>query len=1041
MHFLIKGIAASALLASLAYFEFGKTQPQTATAQLDNRSRPRLAAADLSTAPSTGEGRYDLRSRKILTQVILLIKESYVDPARIKPYEMLLAALDYVEKTVPEILVDEAGAPHRVRIAVGTAEREFDLTINYPWEIGYKLRDVFEFIQDNINPEQDLKDIEYAAVNGMLSTLDPHSILLKPENFEDMKMATKGEFGGLGISIAIRDGALTIISPMDGTPASRAGLRALDKIVQIGEESTINMGIDEAVQRLRGKAGTKVQISVLRSGWTESKKFTLTRAIIKIESVTSELLSGGVGYIKIKSFQQNTFDDLYSHLGKLKQKTQNKLKGLVLDLRNNPGGLLDQAILISDLFIAHGPLVITVGEGNKKREEKDATAAGTETELPLVTLINGGSASASEIVSGALKNHNRSVVVGQQSFGKGSVQVLYDFKDQSALKLTIAQYLTPGDISIQSVGITPDVLLYPGLIDKSGINFFSHAELTREKDLDKHLDRQNQNTGLTDAPPTETITYLLDKKPDEPQESEAEDQSVDPNKFVEDFEIKFAKEVLARAVTADRRRMLENAAPFFKKQEKEVEDKISKAMSAVGVDWTAGKPLKADTQQLEVAIEFTTPSSPSGGVASKSNRVKAGDEITIRGTVRNTGSEPLHRVYGITTSDNPMFDKREFVFGKIDPGQTRTWQMPLKIPKDTYARVDEVKLKLEGISSAQGTGRAVVTIDELARPHFSYRWQLKDDKAPGNGDGVLDAGEDVEMHVLVRNQGNGAAQDAYVTLKNMAGENIYIEQGRAKLGTLAPNEEKAVVLKFAAKHAGDKPAELKLGVVDFALGEQLSEKLTFDLNASKHPARAEAKKPFFKINADNTRVLAAAAAKVDTLAEAKTASVFKATGLYKTEQGEFVSVSWGENRFGFVPANSGEWVASDKGPKKVSDVFAHSSPDIKIMDGVRGTRTATSTVALKGHATSTRPMRDVFIFVNDQKVFFKSAAQASQDEGVFKQPFDVQLPLKVGTNTVKVFAREDEDTAAVQTFVLFREGEASVAQVSPEANPLRRTTH
>lgn len=1029
MHILFKSIAVSGLLATLAYFEFGATQQVAPQAQSDSHHRPRLAAAaEISASASSdrgGENRYDLRSRRILTQVILLIKENYVDPSRIKPYDMLLAALDYVEKTVPEILVDESGAPHRVKVAVGTAEREFDLTINYPWEIGYKLRDVFEFIQDNVSQEQDLKDIEYAAVNGMLSTLDPHSILLKPENFEDMKLATKGEFGGLGISIAIRDGALTIISPMDGTPAARAGLKALDKIVQIGEESTVNMGIDEAVQRLRGKPGTKVSISVLRTGWTEHKKYTMTRAIIKIESVTSEMLSGNVGYIKIKSFQQNTFDDLYSHLGKLKQKTNNKLKGLVLDLRNNPGGLLDQAILVSDLFIAHGPLVITVGEGNKKREEKDATAAGTETELPIATLINGGSASASEIVSGALKNHNRSVVIGQPSFGKGSVQVLYDFKDQSALKLTIAQYLTPGDISIQSVGITPDIALYPGLIDKTGISFFSHAELTREKDLDKHLDRQNANTGLTDAPPTETITYLIDKKSEEPEgEAEAE-PAADPNRFTEDFEIKFAKEVVSRAVTADRRRMIENAAPFFKKQEKEVEEKIAKAMGVVGVDWAAGKVAAAEAP-VEVSIGMLPPNSKT-----PSSRIKAGEEVMVQATVKNTGTETLFRVYGVTTSDNPMFDKREFVFGKVDPGQTRTWQMPIKVPKDTYARVDEVKLKLEGITSKSSTGRTVVTIDELPRPHFAYRWQLRDDKAGGNGDGVLDPGEEVEMTVVVRNQGTGTAQDAHVSLKNLAGEAIYIDQGRAKIGTLAPNEEREVSLRFSAKHASDKPAELKLGVVDFALGEQLSEKLLFDLNEGKRGAKVDPKKPFAKITADNTAVLAAARSTSDVVGQVRTGNVFKATSVFRTDKGDYVQVAWDKARIGYVPATSVEWVSADKGPKKVSDVFAHSSPDIKIGDGVRGTRTTTATVGLKGVATSQRAMRDVFIFVNDQKVYFKSASAAHKSEdGQFKQAFDLQLPLKVGTNTVKVFAREDEDTAAIQTFVLFREGETPVAQVS-----------
>ena len=290
-------------------------------------------------------------------------------------------------------MVNDAEAPSRITVSVGNVQQAFDLGgLDQLWEVTMGAA--------GTSSASYRRASQIPLSVGTLSTLPstacsprwtPTPCSSSPRALTRVKLSTKGEFGGLGIVISIRDGALTVISPIEGTPASKAGLKAKDRIVKIGEESTINMALDEAVQRLRGKPGSKVAIGIQRKGWTEARKFTLARAVIKIESVTSELLPDGVGYIKIKSFQGNTFDDLQSHLEKLKGKNANtEIKGLVLDLRNNPGGLLDQAILVSDRFIERGPLVITVGEGNRKREVKNAHYSGTESAYPIAVLLNGG---------------------------------------------------------------------------------------------------------------------------------------------------------------------------------------------------------------------------------------------------------------------------------------------------------------------------------------------------------------------------------------------------------------------------------------------------------------------------------------------------------------------------------------------------------------------------------------------------------------------------------------------------------------------------
>ncbi len=370
---------------------------------------------------------------------------------------MLGAALDAVERTVAEVMIEGDEKSPKIQVTVGSATKSFDITnVDSLWKMTFTLRDIFDFLVKHlVSHDQDQREIEWAAINGMLSTLDPHSILLKPDYFKEMKLQTKGEFGGLGFVIQMNEGNLTVMKVLKNTPASRMSIKPKDVIMQIGEESTVNMDLNDAVSRLRGKPDSKVTITVGRAGWPEPRALTLTRAIIAIESVESRLLPEGVGYIKLKTFQGNSARDIENALLALKAKNGAELKGLVLDLRGNPGGLLEQAIQVSDLFVSEGTIVTT--QTGNSREVKRAHSEGTYGDIPLAVLVNSGSASASEIVAGALKNLNRALIVGRQTFGKGSVQVLYDFPDDSALKLTIAQYLTPGDLSIQEVGITPDI--------------------------------------------------------------------------------------------------------------------------------------------------------------------------------------------------------------------------------------------------------------------------------------------------------------------------------------------------------------------------------------------------------------------------------------------------------------------------------------------------------------------------------------------------------------------------------------------------------
>jgi len=333
--------------------------------------------------------------------------------------------------------------------------------------------------------EVDTKKLVYGAINGMLASLDPHSSFLPPEMYKEMKIETKGSFGGLGIEITVKDGYLTVISPIEDTPAFRAGIKAGDQILKIEDKLTKDMTIIDAVKRMRGPKGSKVTITIMREGFDKPKEFTLVRDIIQVKSVKFKTLDNGYGYVRIAQFQEKTDEDLIKALQALKKENGGFLKGLILDMRNDPGGLLDQAVRVADHFVAEGELIVYTEGRDPDAKMRFASRKGKkEVGYPMVVLINGGSASASEIVAGALQDHNRAVILGTQSFGKGSVQTIIPLSEDSGLRLTTAKYYTPKGRSIQAKGITPDIV-----VESLEITAAEKKDTLsiREKDLENHI--------------------------------------------------------------------------------------------------------------------------------------------------------------------------------------------------------------------------------------------------------------------------------------------------------------------------------------------------------------------------------------------------------------------------------------------------------------------------------------------------------------------------------------------------------------------------
>jgi len=354
--------------------------------------------------------------------------------------------------------------------------------------------EIFAKIKNDYVEPVDDKTLLENAIRGMLSGLDPHSAYLVPDDYKDLQAGTSGEFGGLGIEVGMEDGFVKVIAPIDDTPAKRAGVEAGDLIVRLDETPVKGMSLSDAVKIMRGKPGTDITLTIVREGADAPLKITITRDTIKVESVKSRTLDPGFGYVRITQFQQRTGEDLEGAIAALRDENEGALKGVVLDLRNNPGGVLSAAVAVADSFLEKGIIVYTEGRLDDAKLKFDAKPRDILDGAPMVVLVNGGSASASEIVAGALQDHHRAIVMGSKTFGKGSVQTILPMENGSALKLTTARYFTPSGNSIQATGIVPDILL--GNVKVASLDT-GEGERVKEADLARHL------TGDEEAPAAE----------------------------------------------------------------------------------------------------------------------------------------------------------------------------------------------------------------------------------------------------------------------------------------------------------------------------------------------------------------------------------------------------------------------------------------------------------------------------------------------------------------------------------------------------------
>ena len=996
------------LAAVLLAFTITFVWPQRNGLDIDIDASPRAQAA-------RNREPYDARELKVLNRAILEVNDHYVEPERVSPQRMLLAGLDAIQRSVAPVLIHYEEGQDHLEVQVNDQRRRFAVTdVDSPWALANRFREVFVFLQENLQDEDvELQDVEYAAVNGMLRTLDPHTVLLTPDIYEEMRMSTRGEFGGLGIVISIRDGGLTIIRPMENTPASRAGLERGDKIVKINDESTLNMPLNEAVDRLRGAPGSQVNVWVVRPGsFTTPRRFELTRAVIHIESVESRMLGDNIGYISIKSFQGNTFEDMRRSLAQLHRQG---MRGLVLDLRDDPGGLLDQAVRIADTFLESGTIVTTSSNDPSQRDEKFARQEDTEPNYPMIVLVNGGSASASEIVAGALKAHDRALIVGERTFGKGSVQVLYDFDGGSALKLTIAQYLTPGDVSIQGVGIVPDVAIDPMTVDREDMDLMVDTNYIRESDLTAAL--TNDRARQADRPSTVLRYYLPKETRQRLQEAEPEDQ--EENQQEDEFLLRFAREVLSNASASNRRQMREQAQPVIDRMRESEMQRAVAELRRLGVDWSVGP----DRGESPVEVTLTTNRPDETG--------KAGEPFELRVRVTNRGQNTLYQLRGTTKSDYRLFDQRELVFGKLGPGETREWSTTLgvcemennrrvcSLPRDVPDRADGIRVEFEEAhGNAPPPAEIRTRVEALQRPQFAYSVQVADD-VRGNGDGQLSRGEAGSMYVRIRNVGQGQTFETQANLRNLAGRGILLNDGRFELEPMQPGDERTVRFTFQVldDFDGDE-AKLEVSIAAIEVREIVTEKVTVPVVAAGAQPQAR-----------TGNVTLREGAVLRSSPRERGEEVGRVAGGALTlpaqaEAGGFIRVDIGSDRPAWVAASSAG--ASGTGGRIAWHVN-HMPPELTV-DHRDTLVTREPRLRIRGHARDDQQVRDMYIFVGSRKVFYQSnRGNGNRNE----MGFEANVPLHGGINYVTVFARESDDVISRRTFVVRRDAADGTLMETP----------
>jgi len=777
------------------------------------------------------------------------LKHYYLDLDRINARTLMGRAFATIENSVDEIYVENSDSTTPlVTIHVDSKPQTFNLNQVESLDDAVKmLENIFEFIGKNYKGETSLNQIRYAAANGFLMGIDPHTLVFSPEDFKDFSVHIEGEICGVGMYVGTRDGKLTVIEVLKKTPAAKAGFQKSDTIVKIGDESTINMTVSEAVNKIRGECGSGLTLTVKRVAKDESEtlqrhEISVVRGRVVIKSVESKLITGydsdgvsawkgGVGYVQVINFDKNTTSGLRDHLRQLQAENGGPLAGLILDLRGNSGGLLTQAIEMCDVFLDSGHIVITADRTGTS-DPQEAHDQGNEPEYPIIVLANESSASGAEIVTGALQKNNRAVVIGTRTFGKGSVQQLHPLRNRAQLKITVSEYLIPGKISIQENGVVPDIMALPVVDDRGVVDLFVNERSVTEKRYATHLVSQFAK----EESPIYTLHYLYIPPENDPYTDRFMSGDLEPSK---DKLVQIALDTLKMAGKPfSPNTLLKTKKAAILKQKKILLEEIAGALKKKSIDWSQdpsgaiSSPAKDD---LTLELSSQRIEEPS---KDKEDPVPV-NKLLITAKLTNKGDKTLYRMKGLSRSDYFLYKDKEFLFGKVAPGETVTRTIKVRIPYFPHARNDVFGVDASPTSDLPDgdalpcdpisvSSNLPIEMMHSGRPAFAYSAQLftVEEGKPEKKVTSLAVGSEARLRVKIRNTGDAPAHKGITILRNETGRQVFLKKGRIEFTDLLPQAETQVEFDFEVR-PGDLVAkyEFELMIADSYSGIALAQDL------------------------------------------------------------------------------------------------------------------------------------------------------------------------------------------------------------------------
>jgi carboxyl-terminal processing protease len=769
-----------------------------------------LASCSLS---GSSQGEYLVSSNAapetpLLAEVLMHLQLDYVHPEKLDPEKLLQGALTELERMVPEVWVvaklrNKSKEP-RLEIRVEKETSVLPVSeLHGLYDLHIALQKLTKhLLQTKIQLTQ-LK-IEQLFARGILNRLDSYSVLLPIDIYQEFNINIGGQFAGVGLVVGTREGQLTVIAPMDGSPAALAGMKPLDRIVAVDDEKTEHLTLDEILHRLRGEIGTPVTLSVLRKGHTKTLTFELLREEIQLESVETFDLESDiqtVRYVRIKNFQKDTSHELKNKLGDL-----NKIDGLILDLRNNPGGLLEEAIRVSDLFLqgkqrivsTKGPSVSTI------HDAKQLFAGGHLQSIPLVVLINRGSASASEIVAAALKQNERAIVIGEQSFGKGTVQTLWDLKDGSGLKLTIGEYLTPSGHSIHNIGVMPSLRLIPVSVPESKGNQSGDAD-------QQQTIAQERFRLLPEVEVDSTVNYsdilqlrYLSSHTSVLDDAEIIEKDVIIEKLNADIFVKIAKHVLQKWNPQNINSTLQKIALEFEQQEAE---KIAKALTLHGIDWSLIPDQKTpipETLKLTWLAEEVSE-----------------DLVRLKVQLRNLGDISGQRLIVVTKAGNVLLDGLEFPIGKLPTDEVKSRTLNVKFSAGMMEETEPLELELfdHNLKKLKSV-RLQLNFSPKRISSFKLKMRIFDNGkfgSRGNADGKVQSGETIALAFELENKGQKTVPELLLKIRGTDGV-FRINRGKIMLKNLDPLKKQKDYFLFKTLTNSKTLGKISMEMVDTKSG-------------------------------------------------------------------------------------------------------------------------------------------------------------------------------------------------------------------------------